>query len=99
MLRIPDPMYAARPGRADLRTMGDATTRGSPIPLQPVSKHMPSAKKTPICAVHEDWSKCYDLAVKPGLPLSPPRRPGFSLALIHLSAWKGNSPKFALTAF
>src|SRR5215213_118062 len=52
-------MYAARPGRADLRTMGDATTRGSPIPLQSVSKHIPSANKTPICGMFEGCSGCY----------------------------------------
>ena len=42
--------YAASPGRADLRTMGDAT-RGSPFPSMLVSKPMPSAKKTSICGI------------------------------------------------
>jgi hypothetical protein len=39
---------------------------------------------------------CYNLAVEPGSPVySPPRRPGLLLALIHPTAWKANSPKFA----
>jgi hypothetical protein len=91
-------MYAARPGRADLRTMGDATTRGSPIPLQPVSKHMPSAKKTPICGMFEGWSGCYStlqsLVVSWACTYPPPRRPGVSLACArdHPDSSSGGSP-------
>jgi hypothetical protein len=60
-------------------------TEGPPFPSRLVSKHMPPAKKTPIRGVGKDWSERYNFDVEPGLPLPPPRRPGFSLAPTHRS--------------
>jgi hypothetical protein len=49
-----------------------------------VSKHMPSAKKTPIYGIYkvdQSVTARYNFVVEPGLPVSPPpRRPGFSFA-------------------
>src|SRR5215207_3587280 len=66
--------YAAKPGRADLRTMGDATRDCPPFPSMVVSKHMLSAKKTPICGIYkvdQSVTARYNFVVEPGLPVSP----------------------------
>src|SRR5215212_8335196 len=66
--------YAAKPGRADLRTMGDATRDCPPFPSMVVSKHMLSAKKTPICGIYkvdQSVTARYNFVVEPGLTVSP----------------------------
>ena len=65
--------------------MGDAACEGPPFPSKLVSKHIPSAKKTPICGIYEvdqDVTASYNL-VEPGLPVSPLQGgPAFPLARV-----------------
>jgi hypothetical protein len=57
--------------------MGDATRDCPPFPSMVVSKHMLSAKKTPICGIYkvdQSVTARYNFVVEPGLPVSPPSK-------------------------
>jgi hypothetical protein len=67
----------------DLHTMGDAACEGPPFPSRLLSKHIPSAKKTPVCGICKGCRRVtarYNL-VEPGSPISPLQGgPAFLLA-------------------
>src|SRR5215208_3505590 len=47
---------------------------GPPFPSRLVSKHIPSANKTPICGIYkvdQSVTERYNFVVEPGLPVSP----------------------------
>ena len=69
----------------DLRTKGD-TDRGSPFPLQAsIKAHAPCEENAHSRRRQRLVGALYNFGVEPGLPLPPPRRPGFSLAPTHRS--------------
>jgi hypothetical protein len=59
---------------ADFRTQWGTPPEGPPSPSMVVSKHIPSAKKTPICGIYkvdQSVTARYNSVVELGLPVSP----------------------------
>jgi hypothetical protein len=61
-------------GFSSPRRMGEVQRDAPPFPSMVVSKHMPSAKETPICGIYkvdQSVTERYNFIIESGLPSSP----------------------------